>query len=35
VDGVFVDDEELLGGDDWRRDEGIAQNECRVDCCAD
>jgi hypothetical protein len=34
LDGVFVADEESLDGDNWRRDEGRAQNECRVDCWA-
>lgn len=32
VDGVLVDEEELLEGDVWRNDDGIAQKECRVDC---
>ena len=27
VDGVFVDEEELLDGEDWRNDDGIAQKE--------
>jgi hypothetical protein len=35
VGGVFADDEALLDGDDWRRDDGIAQKECSVDCCVD
>ena len=34
VDGVFVEEEELLDGEVWRNDDGIAQKECRVDCCA-
>jgi hypothetical protein len=29
---VFVDEDELLEGDDWRADEGILQKEWRLDC---